>query len=166
MQKLGDILINMGSITPDQLDVALIEQKIVGKRLGEYLVCKSIISEETLVEALAKQFSYDIVSLGEENIDYELLSPFSVDFLRDRKLLPYKGDAEKVYIALADPVDIAGMTEVSDVLGKRTVGLLCVESDVMYYIDDLESMRALNMGERVASLEKRVAYIEKLLQNR
>lgn len=166
MQKLGDILINMGAITPEQMEVALREQKIVGKRLGEYLVCNDIIDEGTLLDALAKQYSYDIVKLDESQLDYELLNRFSIEFLNEHKLLPYKCDGEKVYVALADPVDIAGMTEVSDLIGKRTVGLLCLESDVQLHIDALTVRRDRGLVERVVSLEKRVDYLEKMLQNK
>jgi len=50
--SVGDLLINLGLITPQQLDEGLAHQKKIGGRLGEILISKGFITENALVDAL------------------------------------------------------------------------------------------------------------------
>ena len=64
--QLGSILLQLGSVSQDQLDQALSEQRRKNntKRLGEILVEMRMISEQSLLVALSKQLECPIVDLG------------------------------------------------------------------------------------------------------
>ena len=51
-KRLGDILVSSGKITYEQLNEALISQKILGKKLGEILLDSNIITEKDMMEAI------------------------------------------------------------------------------------------------------------------
>lgn len=70
--KIGQILINMGAITPDQLDQALSMQKTNNLRLGEILIKEKMTAEEKVCLALSKQFSIPFVDLDEVELKDEL----------------------------------------------------------------------------------------------
>lgn len=120
MKKLGNILIDKGVITEEQLQTALMEQKLVGKRLGEYLVEADIISEYTLAEALAEQFSFESVELTKENVNYEFLSTFSPCLIKKYMVVPFDCSEECISIALVDPVDTSAAMNIAKLL-KRTM---------------------------------------------
>lgn len=70
--KIGQILINMGAITPDHLDQALSMQKQNNLRLGEILIKEKMCEEEKVCFALSKQFSIPFVDLDEIELKDEL----------------------------------------------------------------------------------------------
>ena len=62
--KLGDILVLRGTISPAELKQHLFNQKASGQRLGEYLVSHNIISKKQLTLALATQTSMRSIAAG------------------------------------------------------------------------------------------------------
>jgi type IV pilus assembly protein PilB len=56
MEKLGEILVQAGKITPEQLNVALRKQKQVAKRLGAVLIEEGFITDNELAKTLSLQF--------------------------------------------------------------------------------------------------------------
>ena len=74
-KRLGDILIQAGMITPDQLTVAIEAQKKTKDRLGKSLIRLGFITEENLIKTLAHQLKLNYVNLKEEKIDPSLARP-------------------------------------------------------------------------------------------
>ena len=62
-RMLGEILIDMGCLTPDSLTEALEHQKTHNERLGDILVSLGYIQPEALTRALAEQFDMEIMKL-------------------------------------------------------------------------------------------------------
>ena len=56
-RRLGDIFVERGFVTPDQLEQALMRQRETGERVGEALVAQGSISKFELAGALAEQAS-------------------------------------------------------------------------------------------------------------
>ncbi|HET6370278.1 MAG TPA: hypothetical protein VFG95_03730, partial [Nitrospiria bacterium] len=54
-RKIGEMLVEEGKITPSALVEALAEQKKQGTRLGEVLVHLKVLSEEEIIQSLARQ---------------------------------------------------------------------------------------------------------------
>lgn len=69
--RLGDVLIQKGLITTEQLDKALEEQKKSGGLLGETMVTLGIVSEDILIDTLCEQ-------LGIEYLDLRKLKKFQM----------------------------------------------------------------------------------------
>jgi hypothetical protein len=56
-KRLGDIFVERGFVTPEQLEQALVRQRETGERVGEALVAQGSISKFELAGALAEQSS-------------------------------------------------------------------------------------------------------------
>jgi hypothetical protein len=67
-RKLGELLIESGLLSADQIEGALEVQKRTGKRLGEVLVEMKVISEEEIAFALAMQLKIPFVDLTDYTI--------------------------------------------------------------------------------------------------
>ena len=68
-KQLGQILIELGYITPEQLDVALEEHRKTPKSLGRVLIDMGMIKEGDLVRALAEQVGLEFVDLTDYPVD-------------------------------------------------------------------------------------------------
>ena len=66
-KRLGDILVSSGKITYEQLNEALISQKILGKKLGEILLDSNSITEKDMMEAIKEQTGIKEVDLNYSN---------------------------------------------------------------------------------------------------
>ncbi|MGI6334870.1 MAG: hypothetical protein ACOX1A_09970 [Saccharofermentanales bacterium] len=69
MKKLGDILIESGLLTEEQLQEALLKQRGSGHKLGETLVDMGLLSEIEIMKALEYQTRIPYVDMSGLRID-------------------------------------------------------------------------------------------------
>lgn len=81
-KRLGDLLLDEGLITGEQLEKALKLAKETGKRIGETLVENGIVTERDIMNALSHQLGIEIVSLIGVEISKELLGLVDASILR------------------------------------------------------------------------------------
>ena len=67
--RLGDVLIQEGKITQEQLDTALREQKIKGKLLGDTLVDLGYVSQDDMIDVLCRHLNVEYVNVAAASID-------------------------------------------------------------------------------------------------
>ena len=79
--RLGDVLINEGAITEEQLQKGLELQKQTGQRLGITLVDAGITTEDAIAKALSHQLGYDRIKLRDVAIEQSVLDLIHVDVL-------------------------------------------------------------------------------------
>jgi len=89
-KRLGDLLIASNCITQDQLVEALAKQKLTRKKLGETLVDMNIISEQDIVEALHTQLGLDVVNLSRIRIEESIIRLSNENILRKYSMMPYE----------------------------------------------------------------------------
>ena len=105
--KLGDLLVEEGILTREQLELALKIQKESGfsKKLGQILIQEGFITQKELLRALSKQLGYEFVDLYGEKIDFNKLAQYPLQILKNAKAIPFKEDEDYLYIATSDPLN-------------------------------------------------------------
>ncbi len=105
---LGEALLAEGFITPEQLELALSEQKRSDphKRLGEILVALRFVTEPTLLTALSRQLDVPLIDLSKEPPVPEVLELVPSEFAMRHHLIPLRRNDETLVVAMADPLDI------------------------------------------------------------
>jgi type IV pilus assembly protein PilB len=103
--RLGEVLLTMGLITPQQLDQALEQIGRTKKRLGECLIDMRLLSEEDLTMALSEQLDIPRVIPDFALIDVKLLEGVSHRFLSAHQALPaFKNPNGAITVILSDPL--------------------------------------------------------------
>jgi type II secretory ATPase GspE/PulE/Tfp pilus assembly ATPase PilB-like protein len=104
--KVGDILIEAGLVTKDQLDTALNSQD-TGKRkkIGKLLVEKGVITENQLLMALALKFRLPFVDLDKAVPTPKALKALPVDIVYALQVLPLETDGRHLVVATSEPTD-------------------------------------------------------------
>ncbi|MDE7390696.1 MAG: Flp pilus assembly complex ATPase component TadA [Lachnospiraceae bacterium] len=110
--KIGQILINMGAITPDQLDQALSMQKSSNMRLGEILINEKMCTEEKICLAFSKQFSIPYVDLDEVELRDELSTIITAEMAEQCMVVPLELIDRTLTIAVSDPLDYKGLNRI------------------------------------------------------
>jgi len=145
-QRIGDILIEQGLITPQQLEEALKMQKEGDKkRLGEVLTEIGAISKEELYETLQYIYETEYVDLSNYVIDPEIISFISKETALRFKLIPISKNDDELIIAMANPLDIYAIDFIRDhTKAKKIKSLLATEEDVLNAITNYYELSEYN----------------------
>jgi len=141
--RLGELLINEGIITQDQLNKALEEQKRLKsitqyRKLGELLVDLGFVDEKTILQILSKQLEIDFVDLYAEKIDYDLLTSFPISMLEENLVLPFRMDEDSIYIATADPLNYDIIDMIKRLVNKDAKVYLAFSKDILALIENVK----------------------------
>jgi len=105
-KKIGEILIEAGYITEEQLEKALKEQAVTGEKLGEILIKKGWIGKEELDQSLAKQIGVSRFDLSSYIVDPEVVRLVPEHLARQYKLIPVFKVENTLTIAMVDPTNV------------------------------------------------------------
>jgi len=139
-QRIGEILISQGLITPQQLEEALkIQKEGNEKRLGEILVEMGAISKEELYETLQYICETEYVDLSNYVIDPEVISVIPEKIALKFKLIPISKneDEDELVIAMANPLDVYAIDFVKDYTKIKNIKcMLAPEEDILNAINN------------------------------
>ena len=123
-KRLGEMLVDVGAITEQQLEEALAGQKGSGKRLGTYLVDEKYISEDQLIEILRRQLGIDFIDLNKAKIDPSLVTLVPKNIAKSNRVVPVKLDRDTLYLAMEDPMNFPAVEQVKNITKKRVIPMI------------------------------------------
>ncbi len=138
--RLGDALISRGLITQEQLEKALEDQKVKKKLLGEVLVEGGMLSREKLNEALCDILNIKFADIKKMNIDQKIIDLLDEKIMRKYSVIPigyHNGDFQMLELAMADPMNLNAIDDVSIITNKQVQPLLANMADINIYLDKL-----------------------------
>ena len=112
-RKLGEVLMEAGLLTQDQLTKALEECARSGQRLGEHLVDQGIVSERDIAWRLSHQLGYLFVDLTKETLNPDLSVTIPEPLARRYRAVPLILDGKSLTVAMADPLDFDAIQDIS-----------------------------------------------------
>lgn len=134
--RLGELLVEQGLISNEQLSQALATQKSSGQKLGRALISSGAISEEKMLQLLSTQLKIPFIDLKHYNYDAKTIQIIPEILARRYRVVSLKKNADgSLLIGMSDPTDIFAYDEISKQL-KCPLELAVVrESDVLATID-------------------------------
>ncbi|MDD4381452.1 MAG: ATPase, T2SS/T4P/T4SS family, partial [Atopobiaceae bacterium] len=135
--RLGDLLVDAGAITQDQLTAALAAQKGTGKRLGDVLVSEGFITERQLIDALMLQLGIDYVDPTTLELDSELCKLVPKNLAKKYSVVPIRTKGDDLYLAMADPLNFIASEEVKAASRKHVIPMIATEATVTRAISSL-----------------------------
>jgi general secretion pathway protein E/type IV pilus assembly protein PilB len=139
--RIGDILEEKGFITNEQLMAALAEQKESNftKKLGQILVQNGYITEKEFTELLADQLNIDFIDLYGVDVDYQLMSSFSINLLRNADAVVFMEDDEYIHVTVSDPLNYESIELLERSIATKPIKLhVSLHNDILYVFDRLE----------------------------
>lgn len=136
-EQLGQVLIQKGIITPEQLNRALKIQKEEGGLLGETLIKLKFTSEEDIVQALAIQHDFPYLPLANYDIDSEVLKLFSEDLVRKYNILPVDKMGDILTVVMANPLDNLVIEEIESLTKCKTEIFVSTYTEIREAIERL-----------------------------
>lgn len=136
--RLGDVLVNSGVITQEQLEEGLKRQKGSGRKLGETLVDEGFVTEEAIARALSNQLGYEIVDLQNIAIPEDILGLVPGNVLERYKVLPFEyapDNMNVLHVAMADPMDMAAMDDITIITNLQVEPVVSTTRSIMLALD-------------------------------
>ncbi len=141
--KLGQILLQQGLITEEQLNRAIAAQKQEQGRIGEIFVKLGIIKEEDIISALGKQLGLPYASRGSGLLapqsDQNLEELVPKDFAQKNLVLPLSRNMNSLTCAVFDPSDLLLIDNLKKMTGCEINLVLATRSDIVRAIEDFYS---------------------------
>lgn len=137
--RLGDMLIDKGFITPDQLRIALFEQKQQNEPLGKILVQLGFIAEAVMRDVLGDQLGQESVDLTKAVPDHDAIKLIPKGHAQRFHLLPIEYDLEArvLTVAMADTFNVMALDQTVALLesGIEIKPILASETEIEAAID-------------------------------
>ncbi len=146
--RMGDLLVNSGVITEEQLQKAL---EIKGSRkIGEVLVDEGIVSEEAINRALSSQLGYDIIDLQNVVITEDIVNLVPANILEKYKVMPFEyapDNLNVLRVAMSNPTDLAAIDDITLITNLQVEPVISTTRSIMMaqdkYIGNAEVNSAL-----------------------
>lgn len=139
--RLGDLLVQVGRITEEQLHYALEIQKEKQKKLGEVLQELNFITNREISEVLEYQLGIPSVELDKYYIDQEAIALVAEEFARNNNIMPMKREDNKLYIAMDDPLNIVLINDLEIISGLEVEARIAPAEDIQAAIDQYYSKK-------------------------
>jgi type IV pilus assembly protein PilB len=160
MKQLGDILLEEGLVTQQQLFDAHDEHQKVGRALGRVLVDRGVLTESQLVAALAQQIGMPFVDLAEFNVDGAALLSVPQAVCRRYNALPIAYEDGKLLVAMSDPANVFAIDDIRSMSGNEVKPVVATKSDLVAAINryhradsDLDDLTMVLDNEEEENLE-------------
>jgi type IV pilus assembly protein PilB len=135
VKQLGDILLEGGLVTSDQLAIAYEEHERAGRALGRVLVEQGVLTESQLVSALATQIGLRFVDLSEFSVDGSAIGRVPGVVCRRHTALPIAFEEGRLIVAMADPANVFALDDIRSITGLDVKPVVATRADVLGAID-------------------------------
>lgn len=130
-RRLGDLLIDVGLITPEQLESALEIQKKSGRKIGEVLIELGHVDESQISDALEFQLGIPNVELEKTYIPPEVPRMISEKLARRHVLIPIKHKDNVLTVAMADPLNIFAIDDIKLATGLNVEPVISTRLEII-----------------------------------
>ncbi len=168
-KRLGDLLVEAGTITQDQLMQALNVQKTEkkGQRLGVVLMDLGFTDEKQIMKALCSQLKLQPVDLSNIRIPEEITKLTEEAVLRKHNLIPFQFHEKNpnvIKVAMSDPLDIRAMDDISIITGLQIERYVATPGDIAAAIDryygNAEALRVAEQYTREREEQNKAKNVE------
>ena len=130
-RKLGQILVDLGYLSEDQLWDILEEQKqSPGEVIGQVAIRMGLVTEAQVTEALAEQWGMEVVNLNETAIPPKVMELVPQTMAEIYKIMPVSLKNDVLTVAMADPANVAALDDLRNFLGYEVRGVVSNKQDV------------------------------------
>ena len=159
--RLGDLLIEMGKLTAEQLDEALARHKETAdagdasprKRLGEVLVDLEYITEKDLVECLGRQLGLPHVWLRKGLIDPKVVPLIPKDKADLYQVIAMFRIGDDLTVAMSDPQSLFVIDQLTAITGCRVQPVVCRQEEITQFIGEYYD-KTIGMDQFLSSLDE------------
>ncbi|NIO17794.1 MAG: type II secretion system protein GspE [Deltaproteobacteria bacterium] len=151
-KKLGELLIESGMISENDLTEVLAEQKTKRKKVGEILVESGFCTEIEIATALSSQLGMQFIDLKNTAVEPVAIDIIPEKVARKHLIIPTNIDGKDLHVAMADPLSFEAFEDVRFASGFTIQPFVATKSDIIWAID-----HHYNLGASLDTLVKDIS---------
>lgn len=136
-KKLGDILIEAGLLSEDQLEQALADQKKSGLKLGQFMVSQGIVRESQVIDTVSRQLKIKKYAYDKYPADVAIEHLIPAKIAQKYQLAPLKKKGRLLTIAMTDPMDIVALDAIEALTNTEVEPVICTEGELTQLISSI-----------------------------
>ncbi len=140
-KKLGERLLDRGLITERQLDLAMREQRRTGAMLGEILTQLGLVTPQSISSILAEQGGVHFLDLADTDIPAEALALIPEATARRLGALPVGIEGQTLVLAMVNIYDVEALGEIEAFTRRRVKVVGASEEDILAKINEAYGVR-------------------------
>jgi hypothetical protein len=154
-KRLGEVLLEEGLVTNEQVSEALNLQKKSSKRMGELLVELGYVSEQDIARTLAMQFQLPFISLKDYRLDKNLINSIPRELLHEYQLVPLDQMSGILVIVMAGFISRELMEQLQKISGCELAIYIGLSSEVRVVLDENCPLPTAKIAERSREIRKK-----------
>ncbi|WP_374035448.1 type IV-A pilus assembly ATPase PilB [Bdellovibrio bacteriovorus] len=149
--KIGEILVKQGLLKPDQLAMAIEEQKKTGQKLTNSIIQLGYLKDNQILRAVEKHFAVPGVEVNTFEIDASVIAMIPKDVCEKNTLIPLQKAGNTLVVAFADPSNIIVKEDLRFITRCRIQAVVGTESAITagiekYYGGSISTKSLNTMG--------------------
>ncbi|MDP1853597.1 MAG: ATPase, T2SS/T4P/T4SS family [Candidatus Omnitrophota bacterium] len=128
--RLTEILLNNKLISEDKLKAAINFQKEKGGRLSDILIELKFLTEKDILSVLSESLGFSSIDLSKLEIDPEIIRILPSNIARHYQIIPLLKKENFLTVAMADPLNILAIDDISTRTGYTIIPLIVTASDM------------------------------------
>jgi type IV pilus assembly protein PilB len=133
-RRLGELLVETGLISREEVMEALEIQKGTGRRLGQILMEKGLISEEEIAFALAMQLKIPFMDLSDVAVETHVMETIPEHVCQKFFCVPIEKKDNILHVSMADPLDLNMMKELQFVTGLNIQPAVSTATQILEHV--------------------------------
>ena len=135
--KIGEALIKQGLIQPQDLELALQEQKKTKERLGDIIIKMGMVPTEKMANFIASHFDLPFIRLKDtyKEIKPQVIKLIPEELAHRFTILPVSQEDKRLTIAMFDPLDVVAMDTIKIKTGLKIEQVVAVETEIREAIE-------------------------------
>ena len=118
-KRLGDILLEAGKISLAQLNRALETQRKTKRRLGEVLIDQGLLTEDEIADVLAQQLSLERIDLEKTFVEQDMARSIPKEVALKYTAIPIFMRDGKLVVAMSDPLNMFAIDDICFITQKK-----------------------------------------------
>jgi type IV pilus assembly protein PilB len=155
IRRIGQILVDLGFLTEERLEMLLEEQQQrPGEMLGQIAMSMGLVTDEQLAQALAEQMGMQVVTLADLMIPTDVLKHITEPMAQLYRVIPIGFEDGELTIAMCDPQKLSIVDELRTMLGYNIRPMVCTEREILKALDRYYAVGGESVETLIAGLEQ------------
>jgi len=151
---VADVLYNKKLISSDQLSAIKFENVNTGKSTEAILKERGYVNSEDYAEAFGEVYGIPYITLAPGQLELALLDVIPLDVARKYRVVPFKLEENKLYLAMVDPLDLQTIDFIERKTGHKVIPYIVTEKTVDKV---LEEQKGKELGEEISAAMEEIS---------
>jgi type IV pilus assembly protein PilB len=147
---IGDIIVELGYASRESVEAGIAEARTSGRRTGEVLVERGVLTNDQLARVVAERFGVDQVDLGIFKVDMAAANVLAPSAARRYSAVPVRFlDHHTLLVAMVDPSNVLALDDISLMTGYDVRPAVAPEEDVLALVQRMNTLDDVVVEEAI-----------------